>query len=510
MTQQHEATQLLRALEELGSPQILVVGDLILDRYTWGNAERISQEAPVIVLRADHRETRLGGASNVCAMLRGLDAQVACAGVVGQDEAGDTLCRMLDEDGIHREMVMSDPQRPTTVKERFMGRAAARHPNQILRVDSETREPLERRLEDALVRSLQASIARYDAVLISDYGKGVCTSRVLRATIEACRIAGVPVLVDPMRTDNFGSYRGSTVLKPNRVETESATGYQIQRPEDAFRAGTQLCEQYDLATAIITLDRDGMALVPRRGSPGLYATRPRAVYDITGAGDVVLAVLGICWARGVAPEAAVQLGNVAGALEVERTGVSKVTRDEIRSELMAQTRPGLQKILTAEQLVTFGRQQRRVGRKVVFTNGCFDLLHVGHVTYLADAAAMGDVLVVGVNSDASVRNLKGPGRPVISELDRGAMLAALACVDAVVVFDERTPHRLLEALRPDVLVKGGTYSPQEVVGREVVEAYGGKVRVTGVVDGISTTRIVQSLRGDTWIMDNGQLTIDNG
>jgi D-beta-D-heptose 7-phosphate kinase/D-beta-D-heptose 1-phosphate adenosyltransferase len=195
----------------------------------------------------------------------------------------------------------------------------------------------------------------------------------------------------------------------------------------------------------------------------------------------------------VAPEIAVQLGNIAGALEVERTGVSKVTRDEIRSELMSQMRPGTQKILTMDQLDTYGRQQRRVGRKVVFTNGCFDLLHVGHVTYLADAAAMGDVLVVGVNSDASVRSLKGPGRPVISETDRAAMLAALACVDAVVVFDDATPHRLLEALRPNVLVKGGTYAPHEVVGREVVEAYGGEIRVTGVVDGISTTRIVESL-----------------
>jgi hypothetical protein len=200
-------------------------------------------------------------------------ARTGCSGGLrgsgGRGRTGDTLCRILDEEGIEREMVMIDPQRPTTVKERFMGRAAARHPNQILRVDSETREPLDRRLEDELVRSLQASIARYDAVLISDYGKGVCTTRVLRATLEAGRIAGVPVLVDPMRTDNFGSYRGATVLKPNRVETESATGCRIQRPEDAFRAGMRLCEQLDLATAIITLDRDGMALVPRRGEPGV-------------------------------------------------------------------------------------------------------------------------------------------------------------------------------------------------------------------------------------------------
>jgi D-beta-D-heptose 7-phosphate kinase/D-beta-D-heptose 1-phosphate adenosyltransferase len=497
MTGQYHPTQLLQALDALGSPHVLVLGDLMLDRYVWGNAERISQEAPVIVLRADHRETRLGGAANVCAMLRGLEAEVSCAGVVGADEAGTIVSRMLEADGIHRELVTVDPGRSTTTKERFIGRAAARHPNQILRVDSETREPLDRRLEDELVRGLQASVARYGAVLISDYGKGVCTNRVVRATIEACRIAGVPVLVDPMRTDNFGAYRGATVLKPNRVEAESATGCRIQRPEDALRVGARLCEQLELSTAIITLDRDGMALVPRRGTPGLYATRPRSVYDITGAGDVVLALLGIGWASGLAPESAVQLGNVAGALEVERTGVSKVTRDEIRAELLAQARPGLQKLLTVEQLAPFGRRQRSLGRKIVFTNGCFDLLHVGHVTYLAEAAALGDVLVVGVNSDASVRQLKGPARPVIGQSDRAAMLAALSCVDAVVVFDDSTPHRLLEALQPDVLVKGGTYAPSEVVGREVVEAYGGVVRVAGLVEGISTTRIVESLTGDT-------------
>ncbi len=495
MTQEQRARQLVHALEELGSPRILVIGDLILDRYTWGNAERISQEAPVIVLRADRREARLGGASNVCAMLRGLDALVSCAGVVGEDEAGETLCRMLTEDQVDREMVLVDRSRPTTVKERFIGRASARHPNQILRVDSETREPLDRRLEDELIRSLQVSVARYSAVLISDYGKGVCTTRVLRAAMEACRIAGVPVLVDPKRTDDYGIYRGATVLKPNRVETESATGCRIESGEDAFRAGARLCEQLGLATAVITLDRDGMALVPRRGDGRLYATRPRAVYDITGAGDVVLAVLGICWAGGIAAEEAVQLGNIAGALEVERTGVSKVTREEIRGELLAQARPGFQKILRLDELAAFGEQQRGLGRKVVFTNGCFDLLHVGHVTYLAEAASYGDVLVVGVNSDASVRKLKGPSRPVITEMDRAALLAALACVDGVIIFEDSTPHRLLETLRPDVLVKGGTYAPSEVVGREVVEAYGGEIRLTRVVDGISTTRIVDSIGG---------------
>ena len=496
MTQQKDATQLLHALEELGSPQILVVGDLILDRYTWGNAERISQEAPVIVLRADHRETRLGGASNVCAMLRGLEAQVACAGVAGQDEAGDTLCRMLDEDGIHREMVMIDPQRPTTVKERFMGRAAARHPNQILRVDSETREPLDRRLEDELVRSLQASIARYDAVLISDYGKGVCTSRVLRVTIEACRIAGVPVLVDPMRTDNFGSYRGATVLKPNRVETESASGCRIHRPEDAFRAGTRLCEQLDLATAIITLDRDGMALVPRRGTPGLYATQPRsrvrhyggrgrrpgAVGHLLGAGS------GAGSGRAVGQRGGSPRGRTHGRLESDAGG------DPLRADGAVATWPAKD---------SDGRATGRL-RSPAAAGGAESCLH----QRLFRPAARGsrDVLggrgrdgrCVGGRSQQRRQRAESQGRRSARDLGNGPR------GDAGGAGVRRRGRRVrrqhpaptARALRPDVLVKGGTYAPHEVVGREVVEAYGGEVRVTSVVDGISTTRIVQSLSGD--------------
>ncbi len=493
MTQQQDTERLVQQLDGLACPHLLVIGDLILDRYTWGDAERISQEAPVIVLRAERTESRLGGAANVCAMLRGLDARVTCAGVVGEDEAGAELRSLLERDEVDSQLVLADSSRPTTVKCRYIGRAAARHPNQILRVDHETRAPLERRLEDELVRSLQATVARFDAVLISDYGKGVCTSRLLRAAIDACRFAGVPVLVDPRRTDDYGVYRGATVLKPNRVETQLATGCRLEQAEDAFRAGQRLCDQLELEAAVITLDSDGMALVPRRGGGQLYPTRPRAVYDITGAGDVVLAMLGLAWASGLGAAEAVQLGNVAGALEVERTGVCKVTRSEVRDELLRHSSKRFPSILNVDNLEAFGEYQRRLGRKVVFTNGCFDLLHVGHVTYLAEAAAAGDVLVVGVNSDASVSRLKGPQRPVIGQQDRAALLAALACVDAVVIFDEPTPHRLLELLRPDVLVKGGTYAPHEVVGREVVEAYGGEIRVTGVVEGISTTRIVDTI-----------------
>ncbi|MFO7901745.1 MAG: D-glycero-beta-D-manno-heptose 1-phosphate adenylyltransferase [Planctomycetota bacterium] len=493
MTQQQSGRRLVRVLQGLQSPHLLVVGDLMLDRYTWGDADRISQEAPVIVLRTQRTEARLGGAANVCAMLRGLEAEVSCAGVVGRDEAGDTVSGLLDEEAVDRQLVLIDPSRPTTVKERFIGCASARHPNQILRVDDESRAMLDRRLEDQLIRSVRASVARYDAVLLSDYGKGVCTSRLVRAIIEASRVADVPLLVDPRRTDDYGIYRGATVLKPNRVEAGLAAGFEIQDAEDAFRAGERLCDQLELQTAIITLDRDGMARVPRGGPGQLHTTRPREVYDITGAGDVVLAMLGMCWARGIDPTAAVQLGGIAGALEVERPGVSKVTREEIRGELLVQTQAAFDGVLSLCELEAFGNLQRQLGRKIVFTNGCFDLLHVGHVKYLAEAASYGDVLVVGVNSDQSVRRLKGPSRPIVGEADRAALLAALDCVDGVVIFEDMTPHRMLEMLRPDVLVKGGTYGPDEVVGREVVEAYGGDVCVTGMVEGISTTTIIESI-----------------
>lgn len=490
------AAGLLSALDQMGQPRILVLGDLILDRYTWGNAERISQEAPVVVLRTDKREHRLGGAANVCQMVRGLNAEVTCVGVIGNDGAGRAARRICRRSGIDARHVHAAPDRPTTVKERFIGRACYRHPNQILRVDREVRDPISQEVEDQLIQGIEQSLSDHQILLISDYGKGVCTARVLRGAIDAARRVGVPVLVDPLRGHDYRRYQGATLMKPNRVETSLATGIAIAGPEDAIRAGQQLCRMLDLELAVVTLDSDGMALVHSDGRGELFPTQARAVYDITGAGDMVLAMLGVCLASGLTPEQAVHLGNVAGGLEVERTGVTIVTRDEIRSHLQGGRRPAGGKIVSIEQAQRIVHERQSQGRRVVFTNGCFDLLHVGHVTYLAEAAALGDLLVVAINSDDSVRALKGPSRPIIPEQDRAAMLAALGCVDHVIIFGDATPHRLLHALRPDVLVKGGTYAPHEVVGHEVVQQYGGEVRVTGVVDGISTTRILAALTGD--------------
>jgi D-beta-D-heptose 7-phosphate kinase/D-beta-D-heptose 1-phosphate adenosyltransferase len=492
------STDLVQLLEQIAQPRILVLGDLILDRYTWGNAERISQEAPVIVLRVDRREVRLGGAANVANLLAALEARVSCCGVVGNDDDGGQLRQLLLAAHVNCELVTHDDSRPTSVKERFIGRAGSRHPNQILRVDHENCDPLCDSLETRLAEQLAAQVPRHDAIVISDYGKGVCTPRVLEATIAAAHRAGVSVLVDPSRTCALENYRGATVIKPNRLEAELAIGRKIVKPADALAAGSRLCRDLDIRMALITLDRDGMLLVEADGQGEVFPTHARAVYDITGAGDMVMAMIGLCLAGGASPADAVRLANVAAGLEVERSGVAVVYRDEIRSELLLGRDSPARKIVTLEHAAALAAEYRRHGEKVVFTNGCFDLLHVGHVAYLSEAARLGDVLVVGVNSDASVRKLKGAGRPAIAESDRAAMLAALACVHHVVIFGDDTPHALLHAIRPDVLVKGGTYTTDEIVGHEIVEAYGGAVCVTGVVDGISTTNILASLaRGES-------------
>ncbi len=487
---------LLTTLANLGRPKALVLGDLILDRYTFGAAERVSQEAPVILLRADRREARLGGAANVCHMLRGLEAEVTCAGVIGADADGAALRHMLTDGGVDAELVRRDAGRPTTVKERFIGRAANRHPHQILRVDHEVREPLSPALEDAFIGELTDRMREFQIVLISDYEKGVCTPRLLRGVIDAARACDVPVVVDPTRGADYTQYYGATTMTPNRLEAELATGVKIQQPSDAFEAGRRLLEIAGLQVAIVTLDCDGMAVVYADGRGQLFATRPRAVYDITGAGDMVLATIGLALGAGAALEDAVRLANVSGGLEVEQVGVAPISRDEIRHDLLHSSPLGVaKKIVTREQAAEVAAAARADGRRVVFTNGCFDLLHVGHVTYLEEAAAQGDLLILGLNSDASVSALKGPTRPVRKEHDRAAVLAALASVDYVVVFGERTPIKLIEAIRPDVLVKGGDYRDKlhEISEREFLESYGGQLYLAGLVEGFSTTNIVKSI-----------------
>lgn len=492
------AQHLAELLKQLGHPRVLVLGDAILDRYIWGNAERVSQEAPVILLRADHDETRLGGAANVANMLRGLETDVTLVTVIGDDYYAGTMRQELEQAGIDGSLVLTDPTRPTTVKERFMGRAQNRHPHQMLRVDREVRDLLSAELSERLLDALRSALSTHQAVLVSDYGKGVCTPEIVKATIAACRKAGVPVIVDPRPGTDYTLYHGATAITPNRLETKLATGIEVRTIDDAVTAGLRLCRQLTLDHAYITLDSDGMVVVQADGSATHVPTRKRQVYDITGAGDMVLATIGVGLAAAVAPVDIARLANVAGGLEVERVGVVPITRQEMLADIHANDRSGRDKVCTLEELEAHLAQRRKLGQKIVMTNGCFDILHAGHVEYLQQAAREGDCLVVAINSDASIRTLnKGPDRPIFPEQQRAAMLAALEAVDHVIVFEQSTPHVLLERLKPDLLVKGGTYSHHEIVGWELVEAYGGKVKPLGQVPGLSTTRIVERLREST-------------
>ncbi|NNJ26709.1 PfkB family carbohydrate kinase [Alienimonas chondri] len=511
----HSPVKLAETVRNLGRPRVLVVGDVILDRYIWGEAERVSQEAPVILLRESKREVRLGGAANVANMLAGLGAQPVVAGVVGDDSDGRACRGALENAGVATGGLIADPARPTTVKERFLGRAHHRHPHQMLRVDREVRDALSPHVEDALLARVEQLLPTVAAVLLSDYGKGVLTPRVAAGVIAAAKKAGLPVLADPPGSGDCSRFRGATAITPNRTETGRAVGKQIETIGDAEAAGRQLVLEYDLSHAFVTIDSDGIVLAKRvaseEGGAGdcttsVHPTRRRGVSDITGAGDVVLAVIGLAAAEGLSPEDQARLANVAGGIEVEKVGCAPVTRDEIVADLLSGGRGGAGRIVQdADALAELLAHRQASGQTVVFTNGCFDLLHAGHVASLEEASAQGDVLVVAVNTDASVRGLgKGSDRPLIPEEQRIAMLAALRAVDYVIPMPDATPHRLLRTLRPDVLVKGGTYSRDEIVGHEVVDGYGGSVRPLGVLEGWSTTQIVERIRGESSASDASQ------
>ncbi len=485
------SADLIDLVQRLGEPRILVAGDVMLDRYVWGNAERISQEAPVILLRADKREERLGGASSVATMLRALGAKVSLAGVVGGDRDASQVRQLLADQQIEAEAIVCDSARPTTVKERFIGRAQQKHPQQILRVDYENCEAIPAPVERTIATLIESKLADCDLVLISDYDKGVCTPTILRRVIESAKKRGVRILADPIRRGDYTKYRGCSAITPNRLEAGTAAGSVINSADESLAVARRLRETLELEAAIVTLDKDGMALAHRDGRERLFSTRPRQVYDITGAGDMVLSVLGMALAAGADYDAAIRLANIAGGLEVEKIGVAPVTREEILADLLRS--PSAIKLCDLRTLTSELEGRRRAGQRIAFTNGCFDLLHAGHVQYLEEARQQADCLVVGLNSDSSVRGLKGNGRPVNSVDARAFVLAAMQSVDYVVVFDEPTPLRLIEALRPDVLVKGADYTRERVVGADFVESYGGRVHLAGLREGFSTTGLLRRI-----------------
>jgi D-beta-D-heptose 7-phosphate kinase/D-beta-D-heptose 1-phosphate adenosyltransferase len=484
--------ELIALLQQPLRPRLLLVGDIILDRYLWGSVERVSPEAPIPLLRVDQCETRLGGAGSVASMLAALGAEVRLCAVVGDDGEGATVRALLREIGVGDQWLLTVNERPTTVKERLLGRAQSRHPQQMLRVDYEENRPLSTSQSQQLWELAAAAMPQVDLVLVSDYNKGVCTNESLQALISHASRSGRNVIADPIRAADYRRYAGCHGITPNRFEASLASSLPIENPQDGLTAARRLAE-LGIENVVVTLDRDGMAWAARDGASGIFPVRPRQVYDITGAGDMVLSVIGFCIAAGLDFPQAIELANLAGGLEVEKLGAVPISRDELLAELSTGYRSSRQKILSLEHLLPELDRRRRAGQKIVMTNGCFDLLHPGHIATLEDARALGDCLVVGVNSDRSVAELKGPGRPILDQASRAQMLAALGCVDYVTIFDDASVAGLVARIKPAILSKSAAYAAHEVVGADIVLAYGGEVRLTPVRGSFSTTNLIQKI-----------------
>lgn len=468
--------------------RVLVLGDIMLDRYIWGNVERISPEAPVPVVLAAGSNERPGGAANVAMNIAGLGAQTVLYGFCGEDADSRILEDALRGTGVACRMTKVAAH-PTTTKLRILSGK-----QQMLRLDTEQVDGYPAEAHAQLIAQVKADVSNADAVVLSDYAKGVLTEEVCQQVIRAARGAGAAVLVDP-KHKNLERYRGATTICPNLSELSAAAGVSAREMESLLRAGQAMVAPLGLDFITATLSEKGIAVL-RSESRFLAPAVARQVFDVSGAGDTVIATLALALAGGLEIETAVQLANIAAGIVVGKVGTVPITRDELLTSLTPEIdlQP-TEKVLTLEHLKVRSSAWRSSGQKVVFTNGCFDLLHIGHVTLLEDARREGDRLVVGINSDASVSALKGPTRPIVGERERARILAALAAVDAVVVFGEATPLELIEALRPDVIVKGGDYSEATVVGAKEVRSWGGRVKIVPTVEGFSTTGLIAKAIG---------------
>ena len=462
-------------------PNVLVVGDLMLDHYLWGKCERISPEAPVQVVDIQHESTVLGGAGNVVNNLVSLGAKVSVLSVVGDDDNGNELLQMLQNMGIYTASIAKQAERKTSKKSRVI----ASH-QQVVRFDLESKEDISAQSTKKLLDAYYHMIENIDVVLLSDYGKGVLTFELTTKIIEVAKKFKKPILVDP-KGEDYRKYKGSTLVTPNKKEASLATKIAIKDDESLSKAGNILRESLDLSYAIITLSEEGMAIFGEE----VYKmpTVAREVYDVTGAGDTVLASLGYALACGFDVKQAAAFANKAAAVVVGKLGSATVTLDEVEAyEHSLGSATSESKIKTKAQMAEFLKTMKN--QKIVFTNGCFDILHVGHVKYLEVAKSFGDVLIVGLNTDDSIKRLKGEGRPINTLEDRAYVLAGLESVSFVVPFAEDTPLELIEMIEPDVLVKGADYEGKEVVGRHIAK----QTRLVEFVEGKSTTKIIEKAK----------------
>ena len=484
--------KLLKTVTNLGSPKILVVGDFMLDAYIYGDALRISPEAPVPVLKVCRTDYGCGGAGSVAADLADLGAVPLCVGVVGEDRNGKILKEMLAKTGADISGLLGVKDRPTVSKQRLIGLAQHRHRQQLIRIDEESTEPLSDELNEAILQAYKDKLEPACIVCLQDYNKGLLSLSLCKQMIESAAESNKKVLVDPSLTSDYSKYVGATLIAPNRKEASAAVGFEIKTAGDAARAAEELAEKLKLEVVVITLDKEG-AYLKTKGVSEVIHTRPRSVYDVTGAGDMVLATLTIALAADCDYKTAVELSNITGGIEVEKFGATTVTIEEIINEIVGQSgKSG--KVCSVDFLVEQLDWHRRQKETIVFTNGCFDVVHRGHIEFLKFCKLQGDIVVVGLNSDGSVKSIKGPERPINNQYDRTAVLAALETVDYVTVFDEPDPLNLIKKVKPGVLVKGQDWAEKGVVGREFVESYGGRVVLAPLVEGKSSTSVIEKMK----------------
>ncbi|MBT5029188.1 MAG: D-glycero-beta-D-manno-heptose-7-phosphate kinase [Nitrospinaceae bacterium] len=468
-------------------PKVLVIGDLILDEYIWGSVNRISPEAPVPILETRSENLALGGAANVANNLVGLGCEVHLCGAIGQDEKGDKLLKSIHDRSIQTEGIFRFVHRPTTSKIRVVA-----HNQQILRIDKEDNRPITEETEKKLIQYINQIIPKMDGVICSDYQKGVLTEKVIRAIMHRAQQSQKTVIVDPKSSD-FSLYKGASVITPNEREVARSVPIKIKDTEDLGRAAEYLLNLTRAEAILITRGKDGMSLYQNKEKLVSIPTVAKEVFDVTGAGDTVISVFSMAVFVGFNYEEAAWLSNMAASVVVGKIGTAVVTLDEINEFLHEEMLRTAHTVLELAELKIIVSLAKSTDKKVVFTNGCFDIIHAGHIEFLQKAKALGDILVVGLNTDQSVKLLKGENRPIKNEKERANILSAIKYIDYITLFSDTTPEKLIQEIRPDILVKGNDYNIDDVVGREIVEGYGAKVELIPIVEGLSTTQTLENI-----------------
>ena len=475
-------------ISKFNQTHLLVIGDLMIDEYLRGEVDHISPEAPVPVVAIKNQDYTLGGSGNVVNNLITLGAKVSVLGVIGKGGDGKLLLSKLDAIGANTQGIIQEPGRHTTKKTRII----AEH-QQVLRIDRETKKGISASIFKNIIRSAEKIIPDVDVVLISDYGKGLINRAMIKNLVQIAKKHNKTTIADPKGLD-FTKYAGVNLITPNKKEASLASGMEITDAHTLAEVGQVLLDKSNIDKLLITCGKDGMVLFEKDQTPSKTATKAREVYDVSGAGDTVLSVLGLGIAAGLPFKTAVSLANTAAGIVVGKMGTAAVTQKELLQALKLTAAETVPKHKTLKELGELCRKLQKDRKRIVLTNGCFDLLHVGHIKLFSASKKLGDVMIVAIDDDDSVRDLKGSGRPVISATERVRILSALDSVDYMIVFANSELDQVIECIRPDILTKGSNYDSEEVLGRDIVESYGGRVELIPITEEISTTQIINTIK----------------